>query len=108
MLADGEPQVVTVVTQVIVDGNDPDFKDPHKPVGPFCTEYEARRMEVEKGWKFREMRPEDERSWRRVVPSPKPLGIVEGNAIKQMVEAGMIVIASGGGGIPVIVNEKGE
>jgi carbamate kinase len=108
MLVDGGSQVVTVVTQVIVDRNDPDFNDPHKPVGPFYTEDEAMRLEGEKGWKFREVRPGDERSWRRVVPSPRPSGIVEGKAIKQMVEAGMIVIASGGGGIPVIVNEKGE
>lgn len=108
MFVDNGPHVITVVTQVIVDVNDPDFNDPHKPVGPFCREDYARKLEVEKGWKFCEVRPGDEESWRRVVPSPRPLGIVEGKAIKQMVEAGMIVIASGGGGIPVIVNEKGE
>ena len=106
-LADDEGQVVTVVTQVIVDKDDPDFEDPHKPVGPFYVEEEAKRLEAEKGWTFRKMRPNSDRPWRRVVPSPKPLGIVEGKAIKRMVEAGMIVIASGGGGIPVIINEKG-
>ena len=108
MLVDEEPHVVTVVTQVLVDGDDPDFDDPHKPVGPFYTEDEARKLEREKGWTFREVRPGDERPWRRVVPSPRPLSIIEGPALKLMVEAGMIVIASGGGGIPVVVTEKGE
>ena len=106
-LADDEWQVVTVVTQVIVDKDDPDFQDPHKPVGPFYVEEEAKRLEAEKGWTFRKVRPNSDRPWRRVVPSPKPLGIVEGKAVKRMVEAGMIVVASGGGGIPVIVNENG-
>jgi len=106
-LADDDRLVVTVVTQVIVDKDDPDFKDPHKPVGPFYEEEEAKRIEAEKDWTFRKVRPNSDRPWRRVVSSPRPLGIVEGKAIKRMVEAGMIVIASGGGGIPVIVNELG-
>lgn len=105
-LADDEHQVVTVVTQVIVDKDDPDFEDPHKPVGPFYAEEEAKRLGGEKGWTFRVVRPHSDRPWRRVVPSPVPLGIVEGRAIKRMVDAGMIVIASGGGGIPVIVDDR--
>lgn len=106
-LVDSEKDIITVVTQVIVDKDDPDFEDPHKPVGPFYTREEAERLEVEKGWIFRKVHPNSTRPWRRVVPSPRPLGIVEGRAIKRMVEAGMIVIASGGGGIPVIVNDRG-
>ena len=100
-------EVVTVVTQVLVDRDDPDFVDPHKPVGPFYTEAEAKRLGSENGWTVKHVRPEGDRQWRRVVPSPIPLGIIEGRAIKKMVEAGMIVIASGGGGIPVIRNDEG-
>jgi carbamate kinase len=101
-------EVVTVVTQVLVDKDDPDFTDPHKPVGPFYTEDEAKMLEVEKGWIVRKVRPNGKRRWRRVVPSPVPKSIVEGEAIKKMVDSGMIVIASGGGGIPVIPCEGGE
>jgi len=99
--------VVTVVTQVLVDKNDPDFVDPHKPVGPFYTEEEAKVISIEKGWTIKHVRPSGNRQWRRVVPSPIPMGIIEGKAIKKMVDAGMIVIASGGGGIPVIKNDNG-
>ena len=101
-------EVVTVVTQVLVDRDDPDFTDPHKPVGPFYTEDEAKTLEVEKEWIVRKVRPNGKRLWRRVVPSPVPKSIVEGEAIKKMVDSGMIVIASGGGGIPVIRCEGGE
>ncbi len=100
-------EVVTVVTQVLVDRDDPDFVDPHKPVGPFYTEEEAKRIGEENGWTVKHVRPSGDRQWRRVVPSPIPLSIVEGKAIKRMVDAGMIVIASGGGGIPVIQNDDG-
>jgi carbamate kinase len=101
-------EVVTVVTQVIVSKEDPDFEDPHKPVGPFYREGEAKRLGAEKGWTMKRVRPNGERQWRRVVPSPIPLGIVEGRSIGKMVDAGMIVIASGGGGIPVVVNGDGK
>ncbi len=100
-------EVVTVVTQVLVDRDDPDFVDPNKPVGPFYTEEEAKKIGEENGWTVKRVRPNGDRQWRRVVPSPIPLGIVEGKAIKRMVDAGMIVIASGGGGIPVIKNDDG-
>jgi carbamate kinase len=100
-------EVVTVVTQVLVDRDDPDFVDPHKPVGPFYTEEEAKKIGEENGWTVKHVRPSGDRQWRRVVPSPIPQAIVEGKAIKRMVDAGMIVIASGGGGIPVIKNDDG-
>ena len=108
ILGEGGWEVVTVVTQVLVDKDDPDFTDPHKPVGPFYTEDEADRLNAEKGWTIRKVRPNSDRQWRRVVPSPVPLGIAEGKSIKKMVDAGMIVIASGGGGIPVILNDDGR
>lgn len=108
LLGDDGWEVVTAVTQVLVDRNDPDFTDPHKPVGPFYTEEEAERLRTEKGWMIVKVRPNSDRQWRRVVPSPIPLGIIEGKAIRKMVDSGMIVIASGGGGIPVIRNEGGK
>lgn len=101
-----EKKVVTVVTRVLVNKNDPDFKDPSKPIGPFYTEEQARRLMREKGWIMKKVRPK-EPGWRRVVPSPDPLKIIEGPAIKSLVDSGFIVIASGGGGIPVI-KEGGE
>ncbi len=103
-LADLKRPVVTVVTQVLVDSEDPDFRDPHKPVGPFYEEGEARVLMEERGWVMRRVRP-DAKGWRRVVPSPRPLAIIEGEAVKRMVDDGMIVIASGGGGIPVIMRD---
>jgi len=99
--------VVTVVTQVIVGRDDPDFQDPTKPVGPFYTKEVAKRLAAERGYVVKKVRPTGDRTWRRVVPSPVPLGIAEARSIKRMVEDGMIVIASGGGGIPVIVDERG-
>lgn len=94
----GHPPVC-VVTQVEVDPGDPAFLHPTKPVGPFFTEEEAhRRMELSK-----ESWIEDAgRGWRRVVPSPNPKGIVESDVIRGLVEGGAVVIASGGGGIPVV------
>ncbi len=94
--------VVTVVTQVLVRPDDPDFRDPSKPVGPFYTREEAERLAQEKGYAIKRVRPGHERAYRRVVPSPDPLAIVEGSAIKAMVDMGMIVIAAGGGGVPVV------
>jgi carbamate kinase len=104
---DGE-QVATIVTQVLVSPEDPDFKDPTKPVGPFYTEEMAKKLSIERGWVVKKVRPAGDKTWRRVVPSPTPLGIAEAKAIRTMVEAGMIVIASGGGGIPVYRNKSGR
>lgn len=106
-LADVGRPIVTVVTQVLVDREDPDFRDPHKPVGPFYDEDEARRLMMERGWVMRRVRLDIQRGWRRVVPSPRPISIIEGAAVRRMVDDGMIVIASGGGGIPVIEGDEG-
>ena len=96
--------VATVVTQVLVDKNDPAFQNPSKPVGPFYDEETARKLAKEKGWVVIE---DAGRGWRRVVPSPDPKDIIEKDIIKDLVEKGFIVIASGGGGIPVI-EENGQ
>jgi carbamate kinase len=98
----GNIPVATVVTQVVVAGNDPAFARPSKPVGPFYDEEEAKRLQSEKGYDVRE---DAGRGWRRVVPSPDPVEIFEKEAIRQLVATGSIVIASGGGGIPVIREE---
>ncbi len=95
--------VITIVTQVVVNEEDPAFKKPTKPVGPFYTREEAERKK-KLGWEIIE---DAGRGYRRVVPSPKPIDIVEKEAIKQCLNDGMIVIAVGGGGIPVI-KKNGE
>ena len=91
-------EVATVVSQVVVDRNDPAFKNPTKPIGQFYSESEAKKLAREKGWTVKE---DSGRGWRRVVASPKPIDIVEKKAITEMVSSGIIVIAAGGGGIPV-------
>lgn len=91
-------KVATVVSQVIVDKSDPAFKNPTKPIGQFYSEKEAKALAKEKGWTVKE---DAGRGWRRVVASPKPIDIVEKKAIKELVKDGTIVIAAGGGGIPV-------
>jgi carbamate kinase len=91
--------VVTVVTQIVVDRNDPSFKNPSKPIGQFYEEHEAGEIVRERGWN---MLPDANRGWRRVVPSPKPMDIIEFCAIKRLFENNIIVIAAGGGGIPVV------
>jgi len=92
-------QVVTLVTQLVVDKNDPAFDNPTKPIGPFYTEEEAREFMKEKKGLWVE---DSGRGWRKVVPSPQPINIVEQETIKDLVEQGLIIIAGGGGGIPVI------
>ena len=94
----------TIVTQVVVDRNDPAFEHPTKPIGGFLTKEEAERFARE-GWPVIE---DAGRGWRRVVPSPEPREILEENAIREAVYEGWIVIAVGGGGIPVIRKENGE
>ncbi len=96
--------IVTVVTQVIVDKDDPAFKFPTKPIGPFYSKGKAERYRKEKLWNIIE---DAGRGYRRVVPSPRPLKIVENNVIKKLVEDGVIVIAVGGGGIPVVMEKNG-
>jgi carbamate kinase len=90
--------VTTIVTQVVVDERDPAFRRPTKPIGPFYPQERARILAKEKGWTVTE---DAGRGWRRVVASPKPLEVVEIAAIRKLVEDGAIVIAAGGGGIPV-------
>jgi carbamate kinase len=92
-------EVGTVVTQVVVDENDPAFENPSKPVGPFYTEEEAREKTEKFGW---DMVEDAARGYRRVVPSPKPLEVVEDRMIQAAVDCDIIVIAVGGGGIPVV------
>lgn len=89
----------TVITQVVVDENDPAFQKPTKPIGRFMSEEEAKVLMAEKGY---EMMEDAGRGWRRVVASPKPQEIVEIDTIRALVDAGQIVVAGGGGGIPVI------
>jgi carbamate kinase len=97
---DGVP-VVTLITQQVVDPDDEAFEHPTKPVGPFYTAREAKRLSVLKGWPMEHVAPHRERGYRRVVPSPRPLRSVEAPAVATLVKAGTVVIASGGGGIPV-------
>ena len=94
----------SIVTQVLVSRDDPDFHDPSKPVGPFYTEREARDLAAARGWIVKHVKPGGEKGWRRVVPSPEPLGIVEAEVVAAMLAQGVIVIASGGGGIPVCLD----
>ena len=95
-----EKQVIALITQVIVDEDDPSLLNPTKPIGPYYTEEEAKQMEKD-GIKM----VQQPRGWRMVVPSPDPKRIVESNIIGQMLDDGIIVIASGGGGMPVIEKE---
>jgi carbamate kinase len=100
-----EQQVVAVVTQVLVDAEDPSFANPTKPIGPFLSEAEARQRAEDDGWAIAK---DSNRGWRRVVPSPAPLEIVEMPVIRALVESGTIVVAAGGGGIPVIQKPDGS
>lgn len=97
--------VVTLVTQVVVDRNDEAFRNPTKPIGPFYAMEEAKMLEKEKGYTMKE---DAGRGWRRVVASPKPVEIVELPAVKTLVEAGVMLITVGGGGIPVIRKPDGS
>ena len=97
--------VVTMITQVLVDHTDPAFKNPTKPIGPFYTRDEARKMEKEKGWKIVEQKG---KGWRRTVPSPKPVKVIQRHMIRDLVKGGHIVIAAGGGGIPIWKKPDGK
>jgi carbamate kinase len=100
--------VLTVITQVMVDSDDPAFENPTKPVGPFYDAEAKERYEREKDYIIKEVKPGNHRPFRRVVPSPNPLRILEAKALKRLVDAGIIIIASGGGGIPVAMDPKGD
>jgi carbamate kinase len=105
MTRSGSPRQTTcVVTQVEVDGRDPAFQAPSKPIGSFFSEAEAREFE-RKGWRMME---DAGRGWRHYVPSPEPLEVVNLEVIRALLDAGILVIAGGGGGIPVTRTPRGE
>ena len=97
--------VATIITQVLVDRNDPAFQNPTKPIGGFMDEAEARRRAQELGWNVVE---DAGRGWRRVVASPIPKEVVELDSVKILIDGGVIVITVGGGGIPVVDVGNGE
>ncbi|MCB2214058.1 carbamate kinase [bacterium] len=99
-----DKDAATVVTQTIVDKDDPAFQNPTKPIGSFMEEDDAKTRAANEGWTVVE---DAGRGWRRVVPSPKPMEIVEAPAIEGLIKAGIIVVAVGGGGIPVVQSEDG-
>ncbi|WP_084965390.1 carbamate kinase [Thermoactinospora rubra] len=92
--------VAALITQVVVDGDDPAFARPTKPVGPYYTDEEARALT---GWTLRQERY----GWRRVVPSPRPLEVVELPVITRLLDGGCVVVAGGGGGVPVLADRSG-
>lgn len=96
--------VACILTQIVVDSEDPGFQHPSKPVGPFYDEKTAIELEASKGWTVKE---DSGRGFRRVVPSPMPLDVLEIESIKKLIDSGTIVVAAGGGGIPVIVEQSG-
>ena len=100
-----QKEVVTLVTEVIVDEADPAFDKPTKPIGAFYSEEEARQIMAEKGYFMAE---DAGRGWRRMVSSPRPVDMVEKNSIKALADAGHVVIAAGGGGVPVLVRPSGR
>ena len=95
-------QVACVVTHVRVDADDPAFDEPTKPIGPFYSEEQARSLEREREWRLVE---DAGRGWRRVVPSPRPLEVVEIDSVRTLLDAGALTIACGGGGIPVVARD---
>lgn len=98
-------EVATVLTEVEVEAADPAFKRPTKPIGPFFTRYRAEALERDLGWTMRE---DAGRGWRHVVPSPRPLRVLNINTISRMLESAAVIIAAGGGGIPVVKGRDGQ
>ncbi|MBI3098483.1 MAG: carbamate kinase [Planctomycetes bacterium] len=97
--------VVTMITEALVDRADPAFQNPTKPVGPFWKEDEAKRLQRERGWQMRE---DSGRGWRRVVPSPRPVKIIQRLMIRELALSGHLVIAVGGGGVPIARSATNE
>jgi carbamate kinase len=97
-------EVATLVTHVAVALDDPAFAAPRKPIGPFFDEHEVPGMLEARGWTMAE---DAGRGWRRVVPSPEPLGIVEAETVRRLTASGVIVVAAGGGGVPVVDDGRG-
>ena len=102
-----EKDIVCIVTSVVVDKDDPAFKDPQKRVGKIYSREEADKLIADKGWEFKEEVKADG-GWRRVVPSPKPIKIMNENIVEKLAREGNIVIAVGGGGVPVYIDEKND
>jgi carbamate kinase len=100
----GRPDVVSLVTQVLVAADDPAFQHPTKPIGPFYDRATAEGLAAEKGWTDVQ---DSDRGWRRVVPSPQPIEVIEAVAIRALIGSGAIVVAGGGGGIPVVREDSG-
>ena len=99
LVAAGRPRAVAaVMTQVVVSSDDPAFQHPTKPIGPFFSEGRARRLADARGWSVAE---DSGRGWRRVVASPEPMEVVEASEIRRLLDAGEVVVACGGGGVPV-------
>jgi carbamate kinase len=98
------PDVVSVVTHALVDPADPAFADPTKPIGPFMSQDEAKVHADARGWTVKE---DAGRGWRRVVPSPEPVGLLEAPAIRALLGEGFLVVAAGGGGIPLVPTRDG-
>jgi carbamate kinase len=98
------PPIASVVTQVLVDPADPAFQHPTKPIGPFYDRELAQKLAVEKSWTVVQ---DADRGWRRVVPSPQPVEVIEASAIRALIAVGSIVIAGGGGGVPVVREADG-
>src|SRR5438477_5389223 len=98
-------EVATVLTEVEVDANDPAFRKPTKPIGPLFTRYRAEALERDLGWTMRE---DAGRGWRPVVPSPRPLKILNVELISHMLDWAGVVIAAGGGGVPVVRGRDGQ
>jgi carbamate kinase len=98
-------EVATILTEVEIDANDTAFKRPTKPIGPYFTRYRAEALERDLGWTMRE---DSGRGWRHVVPSPRPLRVLNINTIERMVESAAVVVAAGGGGIPVVRGRDGQ
>jgi len=99
-----DKEVVSILTQVIVDREDQAFDNPSKPIGPFYNDFRAQQLKRENKW---EMIEDAGRGYRRVVPSPRPIDVVPKRTIRSMLDKGIVVIASGGGGIPVYINSSG-
>lgn len=99
-----DKEVATLITQVVVDREDTAFENPTKPIGPFYSQYRASMLKRQKNWKMIE---DAGRGYRKVVPSPRPIDVVAKRVIRDLAYAGKIVIAAGGGGIPVIINGYG-
>jgi carbamate kinase len=98
-----DAKVATIITQVLVDINDPAFKDPTKPIGPLFAENEVKEIASMLNYQYKKVSVKNLEGYRLVVPSPKPIKIIEENVIRNLVEDNVIVIAGGGGGIPVII-----